>query len=118
MHESIIRTSEQVKNHIEKLEALADNKNEEIAKTNYLLAVLLGNFYANKELNPQKYVNERINKYNELDRAGKLSVDLCLWLIGKFHNAPSYNPLEEEQFSIEQVLEDFGKTSYTEFKIG
>lgn len=118
MHESIVRTEEQVLKHIEKLEALADNKNEEIAKINYALSILLGNFYANEALSPQKYIDERISKYESLAKGDKLGVDICLWLTGKFNNAPFYNPLKEEQFSTEQVLEDFGKTNYTEFNIG
>lgn len=117
MHKSIVRTDEQVLKHIEKLEALADNKNEEIAKINYALSILLGNFYANEALSPQKYIDERISKYESLAKGDKLGVDICLWLTGKFHNPPAYNPLEEIQFSTEQVLDVFGKTDYTEFKV-
>jgi len=118
MHKNIIRTDEEIRKHIGKLEALADNKNEEIAKINYALSILLSNFYSNETLDPKAYIDERISKYETLDKGSKLCVDLCLWLIGRFFTAPSYNPVEEDQFSTEQVLEDFGKTNYTEFNIG
>lgn len=118
MNEHIVRTEKQVLEHIAKLEALADSKNEKIAKVNYGLSTLLGNYYANDTLDPQEYVDNNISKYDSFNKEEKLQFDLRLWLIGRFFTAPSYNPVEEEQFSTEQVLEDFGKTSYTDFKIG
>lgn len=118
MNEHIVRTEKQILEHIAKLEALADSKNEKIAKVNYGLSILLGNYYANDTLDPQEYVDKNISKYDSFNKEEKLQFDLRLWLIGRFFTAPSYNPVEEEQFSTEQVLEDFGKTSYTDFKIG
>ena len=114
MHKNIVRTEDEIKKHLEKLAALADTKDTEIAQNNLLMYAILEAFLSS-DADPQGMINS-FDTYTS--RQAKLLTDLCLWLTGKFNNAPSYNPLKEEQFSTEQVLEDFGKTNYTEFNIG
>lgn len=43
--------------------------------------------------------------------------DACVWLMGMFQTAPNYKPLREKQHSVHQVLEDFGDSEYTAFKL-
>ena len=114
MHESIVRTEEQIKKHLDKLAALADTKDTEVAQNNFIMHAVLTTFL-NSDAAPQGMINS-FDTYTSTQ--AKLLTDLCLWLTGKFNNAPTYNPLREPQFSVEQVLEDFGKTDYTEFNIG
>lgn len=114
MHKNIVRTEDEIKKHLEKLAALSDTKDTKIAQNNFIMHEVLLTFL-NTDADPQGMINS-FDTYTS--RQAKLLTDLCLWLTGKFNNAPSYNPLKEEQFSTEQVLEDFGKTNYTEFNIG
>lgn len=117
MHESIVRTEEDILNHSYFLNSLSESNNEEIQKINKLLCLhLLSYLRDNKD--PNEFLSPLLPTYSERDKIEKLMVDICLWLIGKFNNAPTYNPLRELQFSVEQVIEDFGKTNYTEFTIG
>lgn len=116
MHESIVRSEKEIKDYISNLAALADNKDVEVAKLNLILYEALMGFYINR-LNPQDIITNQLPNYSELAKSTKLIVDMCLWLTGKFNTPPTYNPLKEEQFSAQQVLEDFGNTNYTEFTI-
>ena len=114
MHKSIVRTEEQIKEHLDKLFALAHTKDVEVAQKNFVMHAVLTTFL-NSDVAPQEMIYS-FDTYTSMQV--KLLTDLCLWLIGKFNNAPAYNPLREPQFSVEQVIEDFGKTNYTEFTIG
>ena len=114
MHKSIVRTEKEIKEHLEKLAALSDTKDVEVAQNNFVMHAVLTAFL-NSDVTPQGMINS-FDTYTSTQ--ARLLTDLCLWLLGKFNNAPTYNPLREPQFSVEQVIEDFGKTSYTEFNVG
>ena len=44
MHESIVRTEEQIKKHLDKLAALADTKDVEVAQNNFVMHAVLTTF--------------------------------------------------------------------------
>ena len=117
MHKSIVRTEEEILNHSYALGKLEASDDEEVKKVNMIARLHLLS-YLKDDKDPNEFATNLLPTYSERDKTEKLMVDLCLWLVGKFYTAPSYNPLREEQFSVEQVLEDYGHTSYNEFKVG
>lgn len=116
MNKSIVRTEEEIKAHLTKLQDLSDSKTPQVAENNLALYSLL-NGYLSSDDDPNEVIGNLMPKYSTLNLLSKLIVDTCLWLTGKFYSAPTYLPLEESQFSTEQVLEDFGRTNYTTFNI-
>ena len=117
MHKSIIRTKDEVQQHMNFIQNEIDtrigtykNLSEEIP----VLRAIYNACYA--ALNLPDF-DPSLTSSNTSTLSDKYYLDTCLWLQGKLHTAPNYKPLREAQYSTEQIIEDFGKTSYTSFVI-
>ncbi len=120
MHKSITRTEDEIRTHYNFIQNEIKTRVgtfSQLSKEIPVLEAISDVCYAALNLpdfDPNVGITYAENEYLEK----KFYSDTCLWLLGKFYTAPNYKPLYEKQFSVEQVLEDFGNTSYNSFTIG
>lgn len=107
MNDSIVRTDEEIKLHIDELNKF-ENKPNKVVKSVLQRALWDDSFDPKDDLDILMETKDLPTSYER---------DAHLWLIGKFYKAPIYIPLDEPQISAHQVISDFGGTKYTAFKL-